>query len=136
VVGRTVGHYEILGGLGQGGMGAVYKARDVRLKRLVALKILPPEATANPGRVRRFVAEARAASGLSHPGIVTVFDVGDEQGVHFIAMELVSGRTLSRSSMEGRFAWPTHCATRWRSRTPWRAPTPRGSFTGTSSPET
>ena len=95
-MGRTVGHYEILGGLGQGGMGAVYKARDVRLKRLVALKILPPEATANPGRVRRFVAEARAASGLSHPGIVTVFDVGDEQGVHFIAMELVSGRTLEQ----------------------------------------
>jgi len=95
-VGRNVGHYEILGGLGQGGMGAVYKARDVRLKRLVALKVLPPEATANPARVQRFVDEARAASGLSHPGIVAVFDIGDEEGVRFIAMELVTGRTLEQ----------------------------------------
>ena len=75
-------------------MGVVYKARDSRLKRFVALKVLPPEKVADPERKRRFVQEARAASALNHPNIVTVYDIDQADGVDFIAMEYVEGKTL------------------------------------------
>jgi serine/threonine protein kinase len=77
-------------------MGAVYKARDLRLDRLVALKVLPPDAVADPERRQRFVQEARAASALHHHNIVTIYDIDAADGVHFIAMEYVAGRTLDR----------------------------------------
>ena len=95
MIGTTLSHYKVVEKLGEGGMGVVYKARDLRLDRLVALKVLPAGKKPDPDRMRRFVQEARAASALHHPGIVTVFDIDEAGGVHFIAMELVDGRTLA-----------------------------------------
>jgi len=94
-VGRIVAHYEIVEKIGEGGMGVVYKARDSHLGRIVALKVLPADRVADPERQRRFVQEARAASALNHPHIVTVHDIDEADGVHFIAMEYVEGRTLA-----------------------------------------
>jgi Tol biopolymer transport system component/predicted Ser/Thr protein kinase len=92
--GTRVGHYEVLSLLGQGGMGVVYKARDTHLDRFVAIKVLPPEAVTDSERKRRFVQEAKAASALNHPNIVTVHDIETDHGVMFIAMEHICGRTL------------------------------------------
>ena len=88
--------------LGAGGMGEVYRARDTKLGRQVAIKVIGVEALANPGAVRRFQHEARAASGLNHPGIVTIYDIGEADGPFFIAMELVEGQTLRQLLGRGR----------------------------------
>ena len=96
MIGRTIAHYRVLDTLGQGGMGVVYKARDQQLDRLVAIKVLTADKVANTGRQMRFVQEAKAASALNHPNIVTVHEIGHEDGVDFIVMEFVSGRTLDR----------------------------------------
>ena len=93
---RTVSHYRLEDELGRGGMGIVYRAIDARLGRAVAIKMLPAEATADPDRNRRFVQEARAASALNHPHIVTIYDIDDDAGTTFIAMELVDGTPLDR----------------------------------------
>jgi eukaryotic-like serine/threonine-protein kinase len=92
--GEHVGPYEILGLLGAGGMGEVYKARDTRLRRIIALKSLPAEKIGHPDRKQRFLLEAQAASRLNHPNIVTIYDVLEENGMCFIAMEYVAGTTL------------------------------------------
>src|ERR1700730_9458009 len=92
--GTKLGPYEILAPLGAGGMGEVYRARDDRLKREVAVKVLPAELAADPERRARFEREARAASGLSHPNILTVYDIGSTDSTVYIAMELVEGGTL------------------------------------------
>jgi serine/threonine protein kinase len=92
--GRRVAHYQIVAKIGEGGMGEVYKARDLHLDRFVALKSLPPEKVADPDRKRRFVQEARAASALNHPNIVTIHDISQEGGIDFIVMEYVAGKTL------------------------------------------
>lgn len=92
--GSHFGAYEILFPIGAGGMGQVFAARDSRLGRKVALKILPPESTAHPQRVRRFEQEARAASALNHPNILTVYEIGEHDGIHFMATEYVDGQTL------------------------------------------
>jgi serine/threonine protein kinase len=97
LLGRTISHYEVVEKLGEGGMGVVYKARDSRLHRCVALKVLPPAKVADPDRKRRFVQEARTASALNHPNIVTVHDIDQSDGVDFIAMEYVEGKTLDRA---------------------------------------
>jgi len=102
--GTRLGPYEVLATLGAGGMGEVYRARDVRLGREVAVKVLPETFGRDPERRQRFEREARAASGLSSPHIVTVFDVGQENGVCFMVTELVEGtdlRTLAGSRRYG-----------------------------------
>ena len=96
MIGRTLGHFEIVDKLGEGGMGVVYKARDTHLDRFVALKILPPAKAEDVDRRRRFAQEAKTASALNHPGIVTIYDITQHEGIDFIAMEFVPGRTLDR----------------------------------------
>jgi len=95
VIGTTVSHFRVLGKLGEGGMGVVYRARDLHLDRDVALKVLPPEKVKDPERRRRFVQEAKSASALASPNIVTIFDIDESDGALFIAMELVPGHPLS-----------------------------------------
>lgn len=92
--GDTVGHFEIIELLGKGGMGEVYLARDKKLGRNVALKFLPPEFVANADRLRRFIREARTVSALNHPNIITIYDIDEVAGRHFIAAEYISGITL------------------------------------------
>jgi serine/threonine protein kinase len=92
--GQSVGPYRIDSLLGEGGMGEVYLADDIRLNRKIALKLLPPHFTVNPDRVRRFEREARAASALNHPNIVTIYEIGQSDSAHFIATEFVDGKTL------------------------------------------
>ena len=92
-----LGHYEIDHLIGSGGMGEVYYASDTRLGRVVALKVLSSEATSDPERRRRFLQEARSASALNHPNIITIHDVGTDNGIDYIAMELVTGKTLAQS---------------------------------------
>ncbi len=101
MIGRRLGHFEITGSIGAGGMGVVYKATDLRLQRTVALKLLPPDLSSDPERRLRFEREARAASALNHPNIVTVHEIDRADGVDFIAMELVDGETLDRTVARG-----------------------------------
>jgi eukaryotic-like serine/threonine-protein kinase len=92
----TIAHYRILQSLGAGGMGAVYKAYDEKLHRVVALKLLPTEYLSQADRRRRFIQEARAASALNHPHILTVYEVGEDEGLPYIAMEYIEGETVRR----------------------------------------
>ncbi len=105
-VGRIVSHYALLEKLGSGGMGEIYKARDSRLNRIVAVKVLTPARTRDPQRRRRFIQEARAASALNHPNIVTIHDILPEGDTQYIVMEHVSGETLHRMICAGRLPVP------------------------------
>src|SRR5262245_36789792 len=96
MIGRRLGPYEVTARLGEGGMGEVYRARDTKLNRDVALKVLPADVAADPERLERFRREARAVAALNHPHIVTIFSIEDEQGVPFMTMELVEGRSLDQ----------------------------------------
>jgi predicted Ser/Thr protein kinase len=95
LIGRSLAHYRVDEVLGKGGMGVVYRAFDTRLQRPVALKVLPEQFTANEDRRRRFLQEARAAGSVTHPAIAQIYDVDETEGVTFMAMELVAGRTVS-----------------------------------------
>src|ERR1700761_4798394 len=92
--GMKLGPYEIMAPLGAGGMGEVYRARDSRLDRTVAIKILPAEFAADPERVRRFEQESRSVAALSHPNIVAIYDVGAQDGLRFLVTEFLEGKTL------------------------------------------
>lgn len=97
MIGRTLGHYEILALIGRGGMGEVYRARDTKLDRDVALKVLPRDVAKDPARLQRFLREAKMVAGLNHPHIVTLHAVEEAGGVHFLVMELVDGEPLDVS---------------------------------------
>src|SRR3989442_12038449 len=92
--GVTLSHYHIVAKIGAGGMGEVYLAQDTKLDRKVALKILPSDVAANRDRMARFIREAKSAAALSHPNIAQIFEIGEHDGTHFIAMEFVEGKTL------------------------------------------
>src|SRR6266480_339912 len=96
-----LGPYEVLAPLGAGGMGEVWRARDTRLGREVAIKVLPRELAADQDRLRRFEKEARSASALNHPNIVTIYDIGSADSVSYIAMERVEGSTLRELLVAG-----------------------------------
>ena len=103
-LGSRLGPYEVLGPLGAGGMGEVWRARDTRLSREVAVKVLPAEVSSDPSRLKRFEKEAQAASALNHPNIVTIYDIGSSDSVSWIAMERVEGKTLRDLLFTGALA--------------------------------
>src|SRR3954468_17194554 len=96
MIGRVLDHYEIIQQLGSGGMGVVYKARDKRLDRLVALKVLPADKVADSVRKQRFVQEAKSASALHHPNILVIYDIATSDGTDYITMEYVAGQNLQQ----------------------------------------
>ncbi len=98
---RRISHYRVLKKLGEGGMGEVYLAEDLNLGRQVAIKVLSHELTGNPDHLRRFEREARAASALNHPNILTVYEIGEADGAHFIATEFIEGESLSQRMKRG-----------------------------------
>ena len=100
--GARLGPYEILSSLGSGGMGEVYEARDSRLDRTVAVKVLPRHAADRPEALARFKREARAVAALSHPNIVAIHDIGTDAGVTYAVMELLEGETLRQRARRGR----------------------------------
>src|SRR5437660_4921264 len=105
-IGDRLLHYRIVGKIGEGGMGHVYQAEDTKLGRLVALKFLPPETVRDDKAKQRLMREARAASALNHPNIVTIYSIDEQDGLDFIVMEYVSGETLKEVVQRGAITFP------------------------------
>src|SRR6266581_7307325 len=99
--GARLGPYEVQAAIGAGGMGEVYRAKDTRLDRVVALKVLPSDLSSNPERRQRLEREARAISRLSHPHICTLYDIGHQDGVDFLVMEYLEGETIEHRLLKG-----------------------------------
>ncbi len=134
MIGRQLKHYIIEELLGKGGIGAVYKARDTRLQRQVAVKVLPQEVMQDPDRRRRFLQEARAAAAITHPAVAQVYDIDEAEGAVFIAMELIDGQTVRRLIEQRDLDLVG--ALGIAIQRDWRRRTQPGSSTGTSSPRT
>jgi serine/threonine-protein kinase len=105
LIGHTISHYQVLSLIGAGGMGEVFLAEDTRLGRKVALKVLPPAFTGDPDRIRRFEQEAKAASALNQPNILTIYEIGEIDNCHFIVSEYIEGETLRRLMKNGEMTY-------------------------------
>ena len=105
MVGQKLSHYEILAKLGEGGMGVVYKARDLRLDRFVCIKVLHPEQLKDESRKQRFIQEAKSASSLNHPNIITIHEIDQADGTDFIVMEFVACKTLQQLIPASGLGW-------------------------------
>src|SRR5829696_8697758 len=103
VIGEKIGHYKVQSSIGAGGMGEIYHASDTRLRRDVAIKILPESLIKDVSAIERFRREAYAASALNHPNILTIFDIGEHEKTHFIATEFVEGETLRQRMKDSKF---------------------------------
>jgi serine/threonine protein kinase len=134
--GTRLGPYEILSALGAGGMGEVYRARDTKLDRDVAIKILPELFAADPERIARFEREAKTLASLNHPHIGGIYGVEDANGVRALVLELVRDRRSPIGSRRGRFLSMRRYQSRGRSRRRSKRPTSKGSSTAISSPRT
>ncbi len=134
--GTSIGRYRIVAQIGAGGMGEVYRALDTRLKRDVALKVLPASLVTDSDRRRRFLLEAQSAAALSHPCIATVYDADDVAGVCYLAMELVAGAPLTARLRSGPVPTSEALALAVEVGEGWPARTRRGSCLGTSSRRT
>ncbi len=118
--GHKLSHYHLIQKIGEGGMGVVWKARDEKLRRDVALKVLPAELVEDPERRRRLLREARSAAAINHPNIATVHEVDEADGTVFIAMELVEGGPFARSSAGNPWPSPRRYVLQRRWRRGWR----------------
>ena len=129
--GTTLGPYSVTAKIGQGGMGEVYQARDTKLDRDVALKVLPEAFTSDPDRLARFEREAKVLASLSHPNIGTIYGLEEAEGIRALVLELIEGQPWRTTSRRGRSRSTKHCRLRRRSPKPSKPRMSRASSTAT-----
>ncbi|RLE18020.1 MAG: serine/threonine protein kinase, partial [Acidobacteria bacterium] len=103
--GDCLGRYEVLGSIGAGGMGEVWRARDNELEREVAVKVLPDDMAANPERIERFQREAKALAAISHPNLLEIYDVGSSDDIHYVVTEFLEGQSLGQYMRGSELSW-------------------------------